>query len=597
MLKKLSFLSLSVLLIFSWSIVNVQAQTATINANTVQQIIRGFGAANIIGWRNDMTSADRTLAFSVENGLGFSVLRVRVSPNSGDWASNQASIDVAKANGAMVIASAWSAPASMKTNNNTTGGNLKTGSYADYATHLRNFCNTVNGIDAISPINEPNITVSYESMEMSASDVAAFVAAQGNNCGAPIFAPEPYNMDQSFINQYLSNSGARSNTTYIAGHIYGATPSYFDPGKEVWMTEHYVDSDTNGNDWNKSMNVAKELHDCMNAGYSMYVWWYIKRYYGPIEEDGTATKTGYVMAQYAKWVRPGFNKISCTASPTSNVYTTAYKNGSDLVVVAINRNSSTSNVTFNLSGISVSGLTSYTTTSSSNLVAGSVSGSGSSFSVSLPGSSITTIVSGGGTEVTPTPTTPVEPTPTPLTTGNIMVRARGTIGGEIMELHVDGNVVGTWTLTTSYQDYYANGTGTIEVYFTNDDEEQNGRDIQVDYIVYNDVTYQAEDQEVNTGVYVDGACGGSYSDMLQCNGYIRFDTGSEPTTPPGTLGDVNTDGAIDIIDALLIAQYYVGLNPAGFDASRADVNCDGGVDIVDALLVAQYYVGLVTSFC
>ena len=64
-----------------------------------------------------------------------------------------------------------------------------------------------------------------------------------------------------------------------------------------------------------------------------------------------------------------------------------------------------------------------------------------------------------------------------------------------------------------------------------------------------------------------------------------------------TYGDVDSSGVVDIVDALKTAQYYVGLNPAGFDVTRADVNCDGGVDIVDALLVAQYYVGLVTSFC
>ncbi|MBN2444993.1 MAG: discoidin domain-containing protein [Spirochaetales bacterium] len=70
-----------------------------------------------------------------------------------------------------------------------------------------------------------------------------------------------------------------------------------------------------------------------------------------------------------------------------------------------------------------------------------------------------------------------------------------------------------------------------------------------------------------------------------------------PTAVTGTLGDVNGSGTIDIVDALLIAQYYVGLNPANFDQSKADTNCDGNLDIVDALLVAQYYVGLITNFC
>jgi len=72
----------------------------------------------------------------------------------------------------------------------------------------------------------------------------------------------------------------------------------------------------------------------------------------------------------------------------------------------------------------------------------------------------------------------------------------------------------------------------------------------------------------------------------------------EPTPDIGiTLGDVNDDGSIAIIDALLVAQYYVGLNPSPFNIDAADTNCDGSVNIVDALLIAQYYVGLIANFC
>ncbi len=60
-------------------------------------------------------------------------------------------------------------------------------------------------------------------------------------------------------------------------------------------------------------------------------------------------------------------------------------------------------------------------------------------------------------------------------------------------------------------------------------------------------------------------------------------------------GDVNGSGSIDIVDALLIAQYYVGLNPANFNSAAADANCSGSVDIVDALRIAQFYVGLISS--
>jgi len=39
----------------------------------------------------------------------------------------------------------------------------------------------------------------------------------------------------------------------------------------------------------------------------------------------------------------------------------------------------------------------------------------------------------------------------------------------------------------------------------------------------------------------------------------------------------------------------VGLNPANFDTGMADVNASRSIDIVDALLIAQYYVGLLRN--
>ena len=78
------------------------------------------------------------------------------------------------------------------------------------------------------------------------------------------------------------------------------------------------------------------------------------------------------------------------------------------------------------------------------------------------------------------------------------------------------------------------------------------------------------------------------------------DTRNEPTpTNPDYQmnGDVNMDNRIDIIDALLISQYYVGLDPENFkNPAVANVNGDDKIDIIDALLVAQYYVGIISGF-
>lgn len=70
-----------------------------------------------------------------------------------------------------------------------------------------------------------------------------------------------------------------------------------------------------------------------------------------------------------------------------------------------------------------------------------------------------------------------------------------------------------------------------------------------------------------------------------------------PSLPPEIkLGDANSDGIINIIDALVTAQYYVGIPGVQINLAASDVNCDKAVNIVDALIIAQYYVGIITHF-
>jgi glucuronoarabinoxylan endo-1,4-beta-xylanase len=159
------------------------------------------------------------------------------------------------------------------------------------------------------------------------------------------------------------------------------------------MTEHYTNSSISGDDWPNAMIAAKEIHDCMNAGWSAYVWWYIRRSYGPISESGSIQKLGYVMAQYARYVRPGYIKISCTSNPTTGVYVTAYKSGTKLVLVIVNQNAAVTYQPFSYSGISVSGFNRYFTTSATNLDSNSFAVSGGSFGINLAASSVTTLVS------------------------------------------------------------------------------------------------------------------------------------------------------------------------------------------------------------
>ncbi|MBN2613299.1 MAG: RICIN domain-containing protein [Bacteroidales bacterium] len=113
------------------------------------------------------------------------------------------------------------------------------------------------------------------------------------------------------------------------------------------------------------------------------------------------------------------------------------------------------------------------------------------------------------------------------TTGNITVRARGTAGSEQIQIKLNGTVVSTVTLTTTMTNYSVTGSGTLQVQFTNDGT---GRDVQVDYAIIDGTTYQAENQAINTGVWQNSTCGGSYSEWLHCNGYIQFAASGGGTT-------------------------------------------------------------------
>lgn len=87
---------------------------------------------------------------------------------------------------------------------------------------------------------------------------------------------------------------------------------------------------------------------------------------------------------------------------------------------------------------------------------------------------------------------------------------------------------------------------------------------------------------------------GTWASHFEFSAYGNTSNNTPVPTPSGKNGDVNSNGTVDIIDALLVAQYYVGL-PVTINTSLGDVNCNGSVDIIDALLIAQYYVGLIQT--
>ena len=380
-----------------------------VDLGSTQQIIRGFGGANVLIFgRPDMTPANVQTAFGNGPGeLGFSILRLSIPPDSTQFSRNIPSAKLAYSLGAKVFATPWTPPPWMKTNNNVAGGSLDTSNYAAFAAYLKSFADTMasNGVPlyAVSVQNEPDWNATYQSCLWNGTQFLNFMKNNAQAVGTPVLMPESMGFNHTLSDPTLNDSVAASHVAFIGGHIYGVAPSSYplalSKGKELWMTEYLINSPGSGPDmdssWTAALQTAKSIHDCMSANMSAYVWWYIVRYYGPIDETtGTVTLKGYAMSQYAKFVRPGYYRVTATAIPQMNVYITAYKDTSKTVIVVINMNSYSAIQSFSITNGSATLFTPYITSSTKKCTQGSdISVSNGSFSTKLDPSSVTTFVS------------------------------------------------------------------------------------------------------------------------------------------------------------------------------------------------------------
>ena len=198
---------------------------------------------------------------------------------------------------------------------------------------------------------------------------------------------------------------AASHVTIIAGHLYGVTtvPTYtnaINHGKRVWATEFYINSETP----DSCTYVAKQILDCLHNGMSAYCWWWLNGTSACdlINTDNSIRKMGYVIAQYAKFVRPGCHRVDATYQPLGaavGVYAIAFT-GAQNVVVAVNRTASAQNLTFLYKNVTVTSVVKFTSSGAKNLSNdGTITATHNSFTTSLDAQSVTTFVSSGATAV------------------------------------------------------------------------------------------------------------------------------------------------------------------------------------------------------
>jgi len=419
-------------------IVVPSAGTAMVDYGTSEQTIRGFGASE--AWAGSvMTAAQISALYGTASGnLGLSIMRVRIAPTtwnsttqtagSSAWNTELSNAKAAQAYGATIFASPWSPPATMKSNGSVNEGSLNTASYADYAAYLEAYVNyaTAQGVSlyAISMQNEPDWnpcpasdngtgtgTGCYESCLWTAAQMDTWVANNASVLTTKLIMPESYSFNAAMSSTALNDSSAVGKIAIVAGHLYGASPSYptlaKSLGKEVWMTEHFLDPATSNSgkasSWSMTIadaiTEAEEIHNSMTVGqYNAYVYWWLVN-----SNDSTPTSListanvptyyGYALAQYSRFVRPGYLRYNATATPTTGVYLSAYGGSGHQVIVVINSTTSAVTLPILIENQSVTSLTPYQTTASTNVAAlSAVSLTDNTFTATLPAQSITTFV-------------------------------------------------------------------------------------------------------------------------------------------------------------------------------------------------------------
>ncbi|MEU5871092.1 glucuronoxylanase [Glycomyces sp. NPDC047369] len=379
--------------------------TVVVQPSLGQQTIQGFGGMNHTVWISDLTAAQRDTAFGNGAGqLGFSILRIPVHEDRNNWSRELATAQRAVALGAKVIASPWNPPASM-TESFSGGKRLRYDQYAAYATHLNDFTVYMrnNGVNlyAVSVQNEPDYASEWTAW--TPAEIVRFLKENSGAISTKVIAPESFQYRKNLSDPILNDAAALANMDILGAHLYGTQPADFPyplfqqkgAGKELWMTEVYYPNSSDSADlWPGALDVGEHVHRALvNGRFQAYIWWYIRRGYGPMREDGQISKRGANLAHYAKWVRPGFQRITATANPQSGVYISAFKSGSRIVIVAVNKNASAVYLPFTLEGGGTGSFATWVTTSSQTLAASNaVPMTNGSFGSQLPAQSIRTYV-------------------------------------------------------------------------------------------------------------------------------------------------------------------------------------------------------------
>jgi glucosylceramidase len=268
-----------------------------------------------------------------------------------------------------IIATPWTAPTWMKTNNNFVGGSLRTDCYDAYARYFVKYLKAMKDagitIDAITPQNEPLNAYNNPAMLMQAEEQISFIKnylgpqLRANNLDTKIIVYD-HNLDHPEYAINVLNDVEAS--TYIDGsafHLYAgnietmSTVHIFHPTKNLYFTEQYTASTGTfsgdlqwhiqnliiGATRNWSRNVI-EWNLASNSSLGPHTTGGCTTCLGALTIGSTVSRnvSYYVIAHAAKYIRPGSVRIG--SNMISNLPNVAFKTPDGYkVLIVLNTNS------------------------------------------------------------------------------------------------------------------------------------------------------------------------------------------------------------------------------------------------------------------
>jgi glucuronoarabinoxylan endo-1,4-beta-xylanase len=405
------------------------AVDVTVRPKNLQQTITGFGASSAWTAAEMRSDSDADLLFTRDSGIGLTLLRVRIAPPASPPPGGACStLEVvtaqqAVARGVTVWATPWSPPPFWKSNDSLDyGGSLLAANADDWANCLAGFVSYMQSqnvpIAFLSAQNEPTVgTVNYDSCVYTPAQLTDFIANHlapaltRAGLTTPIMAPETQGWGNgqmtSFTAAILANPAATSAVGVFATHSYSgaASPLPLPAGKNLWETEWYDQAPTADPGMVDAITTAMRIqNDLVNGNVSAWMYWWI---YPASPDNGGLfdmasrgpAKRLYALGNFSRFVLPGYSRIlATTTAPTPGIAASAYVDpaASQIVIVAINSNTTAASQNFVFDSVATGSWTAYVTSATENSVsAGNPVASGadpSALTVSLEAQSVTTLV-------------------------------------------------------------------------------------------------------------------------------------------------------------------------------------------------------------